>query len=335
MLGWGVIGIGSIVQTTIAPAMVAEPQCDLVAATSRDQGRADQFAESFGAKYAYTDYAKMLANPEVEAVFIATPNGLHAEQAIAAARAGKHVLCDKPLAINVDDARNVVSACAAAGIKLGVNFHYRQLPWVQDVTNMIRGGVVGDVRVIQMEVSSGPRHYDNWRADQAMAGLGSVHNVGVHALDLLRVILGSEPVEVTAMFDQPARSGSVEMLGLLLIRFENGTLVYCNFNESLAYPVNDIRIYGSKGRISGAGITRSRVDGDLVVLTEDGETVTRYVAPEAHRMAVAAFTNSILAGESPIPSGEDGLRSAQLCRAIARSVETRRVVEVDYSPNGH
>lgn len=329
-LGWGVIGIGNIVKSTIAPAMVAEPECDLVAAVSRDQGRADGFSSEFGARFAYTEYQEMLSNPEVGAVFIATPNALHAGQVIAAARAGKHVLCDKPLAIHVPDAAGALEACTDAGIKLGVNFHYRHLPWAHDITAMIGDGVIGEVKVVHLEVGSGTRHYDNWRADPEMAGLGSVHNVGVHGLDLLRVILDSEPVEVMAMFDHAPASGSVEMLALIMLRFDDGTLVYCNLNETIGDPQNDIAIYGSAGRIVGTAFTRSRSDGELAVLTEDGETVTDYPAPEAHRLSVAAFTRAVLSGSQPNASGLDGLRSAQVCEAIGRSAEERRLVKVEY-----
>ncbi len=329
-LGWGVIGIGNIVQGTIAPAMLAEPECDLVAAVSRDQGRADDFAAEFGARYAYTSYEEMLANPEVEAVFIATPNALHADQVVAAAGADKHVLCDKPLAINVPDAARALEACTDAGVKLGLNFHYRHLPWVQDVTRIIGDGEIGEVKVIHLEVGSGTRHYDNWRADPEMAGLGSVHNVGVHGLDFLRVILDSEPVEVMAMMDHAPGSGSVEMLALIMLRFDNGAVVYCNLNETLPNPQNDISIYGSAGRILGRAFTRSRSDGDMTVLSEDAETVTDYPAPEGHRMSVTAFTRAILSDDEPNASGLDGLRSAQVCEAIGRSAKERRLVEVEY-----
>jgi len=329
-LGWGVIGIGSIVQGTVAPAMVEEPECDVVAAVSRDQGRADDFADRFGARFAYTDYDEMLANPEVEAVFIATPNSQHAEQVIAAARAGKHVLCDKPLAINVPDAERALHACEEAGVKLGINFHNRHLPWVKDVTNLIRTGAIGDVVVVQLQVSSGPRHYENWRADPEIAGLGSVHNVGVHGLDVLRVILESDPVEVMAMFDKGPETGQVEMLAMILIRFANGALVHYNCNESIKDPLNDIAIYGSAGRMVGSSFTRSRSDGELAILTDRGETVTRYPAPQAHRLSLAAFTNAVLRGEEPNAAGIDGLRSAQICEAIGRSVGERRLVEVKY-----
>jgi 1,5-anhydro-D-fructose reductase (1,5-anhydro-D-mannitol-forming) len=330
VLGWGVIGIGNIVRSTVAPAMVAEPECDLVAGVSRDQGRAEDFAREFGARFAYTDYAQMLANPEVEAVLIATPNVFHAGQVIAAAAAGKHVLCDKPLANNVADARAAVEACSEAGVKLGVNFHNRHLPWVRDVSRLIADGVIGRVEMVQLQVASGPRYYDNWRADPEMAGLGSVHNVGVHGLDFLRVLLGSDPIEVMAMFDVTPGTGAVEMLALIQLRFGNGALVQYNANERLRDPLNDIVIYGTGGRIAGRSFTRSRSDGELAVLTESGETITRYPAPEAHRLALAAFTSAVLHGDEPNASGVDGLRSAQICEAIDRSAREGRLVQVAY-----
>jgi 1,5-anhydro-D-fructose reductase (1,5-anhydro-D-mannitol-forming) len=115
------------------------------------------------------------------------------------------------------------------------------------------------------------------------------------------------------------------------MRFSNGTLVYLNCNEKLAYPQNDITIYGTRGRIIGAGLTRSRVDGDLQVLSADGETITPYPSPGAHRLSVAAFTRAVLSGQTPNASGLDGLRSMELCDAIARSVSEKRTVTVEYS----
>jgi 1,5-anhydro-D-fructose reductase (1,5-anhydro-D-mannitol-forming) len=164
-----------------------------------------------------------------------------------------------------------------------------------------------------------------------MAGFGSVYNVGVHALDFLRLILASEAVEVVAMFDQEPGGGAVERLGMVLIRFANGTMAYANCNERLAYPRNDVVFFGSKGRIAGFGLTRARVDGHLTVLTEEGETTTAYPAPGAHRRSVAAFTKAVLSDQEPNASGIDGLRSMQLCDAIGRSVAERRVVEVDHT----
>jgi 1,5-anhydro-D-fructose reductase (1,5-anhydro-D-mannitol-forming) len=332
-LRFGVIGIGNVVTTTIAPAMRDDPTCALVAAVSRDQARADTFAAEFGVEFATTDYEAMLRRADLDAVFIATPNALHAEEATAAARAGKHVLCDKPLATSVEDARAVVEAASHAGVMLGVNFHNRFLPWVRDATEMVADGVIGDVEAIEVHVGAGTRTYTGWRADPALAGLGSTYNVGVHVFDFLGVILGAEPVEVSAMFDRSPNSGDVEMLALVLIRFDGGTPAYVNCNERIAHPRNDITIYGTAGRIVGENLTRSRSDGTLRILAQNHEREVAYPAPPAHRLAIAGFAASVLAGELPCPSGVDGLRSMLLCDAIATSVIERRVVDVARLPS--
>lgn len=329
-LGWGVVGTGRIVEGTMAPAMVAEPECELVAAVSRDQGRADAFAAKFGAPFAYTDYEAMLANPEVQAVYIATPNAQHAAQVVAAARAGKHVLCDKPMAVTVADAIAEVEACARAGVRLGINFHNRHLPWVRDVKRIVEQGLIGDVINVQVEASAGGRPPVDWRTDPELAGLGTVYNVGVHVFDFLRFILDSEIVDVAAMFDDDHGRYRVDTQAFILMRFSNGVVAYVNCNQTTPYPQNDIAIYGTKGRIAGVSLTRSRIDGVLRVLTADGETETPYPSPGAHRLCLAAYTKAVLDGEQPNASGEDGLRSMQLCEAMARSVRERCVAAVRY-----
>ncbi len=329
VLGWGVVGIGGFLQDTIAPAIHADPRSELVAAVSRDAGRVARFGDRFDVPHRFTSYDAMLADTRVDAVYIATPNSLHADQVVAAAGAGKHVFCEKPLATNVADARRAVDACAAAGVFLGIDFHNRFLPWVHDVTAMVGAGQIGEITTVEVDVGSGTRHYDNWRADPELSGLGSVHNVGTHVLDALRVILDSEPIEVTAMFDMAPGGGQVELLAMILMRFANGALVFCNCNETVPNPTNRIAIHGTSGRIVGTGLVRSRIDGDLTVVTPDGESKRHYPAPQAHRLCLSAFTESILAGRQPTPSGHDGLRSAQVCAAIERAARERRIVTVE------
>jgi 1,5-anhydro-D-fructose reductase (1,5-anhydro-D-mannitol-forming) len=330
VLRFGVVGIGRIVQGTMAPAMVAEEQCELVAAVSRDRGRAEAFTEKFGARYAYTDYDRMLANPDVDAVYIATPNAQHYEQVMAAAAAGKHILCDKPMSLSAEQAAREVEACERAGVKLGINFHNRHLPWVRDVRRMIADGVIGDVLTIQVEASAGITPPVDWRNDKELAGLGTVYSQGVHVYDFLGWIQDSLPTEAVAMFDDRNGQWDVETEANVLLRFANGSRAYVNCNTMNRYPQNDIAIYGTEGRIVGMNLTRSRSDGELRVTTGSGETVTAYRSPGAHRRCLAAFTKAVLADETPDASGEDGRRSMVLCDAIARSVAERRIVDVRY-----
>lgn len=325
---FGVVGIGEYVTSTTAPAMVADPACELVAVVSRDQGRADAFATAFGAQYATTEFQAMLERDDIDAVFIATPNGLHAEQTIAAARAGKHVLCDKPMATSAERALVAVDACRDAGVFLGVNFHNRYLKWANDARDLIRNDVVGAIDVIEFDVGPGPRVYENWRSNPALAGFGSLYNVGVHVLDLVGYMLDAEPIEVMTMLDRPAGSRQVESLAMILIRFSNGTLVYANCNERVANQRNDMTIYGSKGRICADNLTRSRVDGNLRVMVGDDETVTAYPAAGVHEMCLSGFAHAVLESRQPNPSGLDGLQSMILCDAIIQSHDERRLVEV-------
>ena len=293
----------------------------LIGVVSRTQARADDFAKRFGAQHAYTSYDDLLRNPEVTVVSIHTPNALHAEQAIAAARAGKHVFCDKPMATNVADAERIVRECDKAGVKLAVNFHNRHMPCFIETRRIVQSGEIGTVLMVQLEASAGVGARSvaaTWRQDPAMAGLGTSMNVGTHVYDILRFILGSEIVTVSAMFD--TAPGVMEKTSLTTFKFANGTLAQLNVNQSTPNPHNDFIIYGSKGRITGKGLTRSRAGGELQVLLNDGTSRNaEYPAIDAHAACVAGFSQALLDGSAPSASGIDGLRSVQLTDAMGKS----------------
>jgi 1,5-anhydro-D-fructose reductase (1,5-anhydro-D-mannitol-forming) len=319
--GWGLIGTGRIADDRILPAINAYPGNKLVAVVSRSSERAQQFAQKFGAQHAYTDYEAMLRNPEVTVVAIHTPNAQHAEQAIAAARAGKHVFCDKPMATSVADAERIVAACERAGVKLGVNFHNRYMQCFVDARKSIASGEIGEVLVVQIEASPGATPgglLGTWRLDAAVAGLGTTYSIGVHIYDILRYMLSSEIETVSALFDTPR--GVMEETNLSTLRFGNGALAQVNINEKAPNPHNDFVLYGSKGRITGRGVTRSRASGVLEILTNDGKNRrTEYPVTNAHEACVIGFSKALLEGRDPSPSGIDGLRSVQITDAMARS----------------
>ncbi len=327
MIGWGIIGPGRIADTAMAPAINALPESRLVGVVSRDRGRAEAFAKKHNAAHTYTDYADLLRDRDVNVVLITTPNALHAEQAIVAAQTGKHVLCDKPLATSASDAERVLAVCRKAGVRLGINFQTRHLPCFGEVRRLISDGEIGKVLVVQLEVSAGPAPLKGWRTDPALAGLGSVNNIAVHAYDLLRYLLGSEVTEVAAMFDT-GRTGQLETLAMVLLRFANGTMAYVNGNQTTPNFQADVDIYGTTGRIVGDHLTRPGHDGELRVLTEKGETVTPYSNTDAYQRVVADFNSAVLHEREPHASGLDGLRSVQLTDAIARSVREGTVVEL-------
>lgn len=320
-LGWGLVGTGRIAQERILPAIKDHAGSELVAVVSRDPERAGRFAERFGARHAYTRYEDLLANPAVQAIAIHTPNALHAEQAIAAAGAGKHVFCDKPMATSVEDAERIVAACERARVTLGVNFHNRFMPCFIDCKRSIEAGEIGEPLLVQVEASPGARleeRVGTWRFDAQLAGLGTTMSVGVHIFDILRYMLGSEVVEATSLFDKPR--GVMEQVNFSTLKLGNGAIAQVSIHEIAPHPHNDIVIYGSKGRITGRGVTRSRESGELEVLTAAGERRTKsYPVTNAHADCVAAFAEAVLAGRAPAATGIDGLRSVQLTEAMKRS----------------
>jgi 1,5-anhydro-D-fructose reductase (1,5-anhydro-D-mannitol-forming) len=293
----------------------------LVGVVSRDATRAQDFAKRFGAQHAYTRFDDLLANPDVTAVAIHTPNALHCEEVIAAARAGKHVFCDKPLSTTVADAERMVAACEKAGVQLGMNFHNRSMPCFIETKRVIDSGEIGEVTIIELEASPGYRPggtLSSWRVDPAMSGLGTTMSIGVHVYDILRFLLSAEVEMVSSFFDTPRNV--MEQTNMSTLRFTNGVIAQVNVNEKSPLPYNDFVIHGSKGRITGKGLTRSRAGGVLEVATSDGKTRSQeFAAINAHSACIGAFSQTLLDGRIFSPSGIDGLRSMQLTEAMAKS----------------
>ncbi len=319
--GWGLIGTGRIAEDRVLPGINSFAGNKLIGVVSRTQARADDFARRFNAQHAYTNFDDLLKNPEVTVVAIHTPNAQHAEQAIAAARAGKHVFCDKPMATSAADAERIVRECEKAGVTLGVNFHNRQMPCFLETRRIVQSGEIGKLLMVQLEASAGVGASSvaaTWRQDPAQAGLGTSMNVGTHVYDILRFIQGSEIVMVSAMFDTAPQV--METTSLTTFRFANGALAQLNVNQSTPNPHNDFVIYGSKGRITGRSLTRSREGGELQVSIDGGASrVTKYPAINAHEACVVEFSKALLEGRAPAATGVDGLRSVQLTDAMGKS----------------
>lgn len=327
-LGWGILGTAGIADRAICPAIAQIDGADLVAVLSRDRSRGEEFARKHGGARVFTDYGELLADAEVDIVYVGSPNALHADQVVAAAAAGKHVFCDKPLATSVADAQRAVEACRVAGVKLGINFQTRYHRFVIEVKQALADGRIGDVVIAEMEVSPGRNPLRGWRTDPGLAGLGSVNNLGVHAYDLLRYLLDHEVTEVTALLDVGRRE-ALETVALVLLRFDNGTLAYVNANQAVPDYRSDLVLYGTEGRIIGESVTRPGLDGQVRILADGKESSFETSTRDAFLRAVAAFQRAVIEDTEPDASGLDGLRSVQLTDAIARSAREGKTVRLE------
>jgi len=327
-LGWGVVSTGRAADVLVGPAINVAEGSKITAVYSRDKARADDYAARHDVARAYTSYDEMLADPAVEVVYIASPNSVHYEQVVAAAAAGKHVYCDKPLAMTPDEARRAVDACRYAGVKLGVNFQTRHYAANQEAKRLIDEGTIGDVKLMEIASCAGNNPLKGWRTDPGLAGMGAVNNVAVHPLDLACYLAGSEVTEVVALTNV-GRSDELETLPLVLLRFESGAMAYINGNQAVPNPRADMEVYGSEGRISGRSTTRPGMDGELLVKKNDGEEKSiLFDTKDGFKRAIQTFNEAITNDTEPNPSGEDGLRSVELVNAIARSARDGSVVQV-------
>jgi len=204
-IGWGLIGASTIARSYMVAAINSQPNAKAVAIMSGDRARASSFAAENGLAAAYDSLDALLADPSVDVVYISTTNDLHKPHALAAAAAGKHVLCEKPLALSVADAREIVAACQAANVQLGTNHHLRNAVTHHKIRALIKDGAIGTPLAARVfHAVHLPSALQGWRVNRPDAGGGVILDITVHDADTLRFVLDAEPIEATAM---TARSG--------------------------------------------------------------------------------------------------------------------------------
>ncbi len=228
-LRWGILGCARITRRGLAPGIRASTTGVLHALASRDAAVAREWAAEFGRPRAHGSYEELLADPEVDAVYIPLPNELHRPWVTAAADAGKHVLCEKPLALDAREARAMVQHCRARGVLLMEAFMWRHQPRSLELRRLIRGGAIGELRLIRSSFSF-PIAGGDWRLDPARGG-GSLWDVGCYGVSAARFFAGAEPLQVRAI----AHSGpsGVDRSFTALLEFPLGVLaaVDCSFEQ--------------------------------------------------------------------------------------------------------
>ena len=280
--------------------------CELIAVNRARSELAAAFAKQFGAQRWYLDWAKLLRDEEVDAVYIATPVHLHAKQAVAAAEAGKHVLCEKPMAMNVAECDQMIDACRANKVKLGVAYYRHFYPVVERVKAILKAGEIGTPVLAQInaferfETAAGdPRA---WLLKKDLAGGGPMFDFGCHRIELLTNVFG--PVnEVKAMTASVVFDREVEDTATALFRFQSGVCAVLSVSHAAAEPKDSLRIFGSLGsiRVSILNEGKMRVTGKL------GE---RYEvkSPHAnvHQPMIEDFVQAVLSDREPQVSGKTG-----------------------------
>lgn len=317
-VGWGLIGCGDIAQKRVAPALRDSAACELIAVNRAQSERAAAFAKQFGAKRWYLDWKKLVRDEEVDAVYIATPVHLHAEQTIAAAEAGKHVLCEKPMAMNVRECDQMIDACRRHNVRLGVAYYRHFYPVVDRIKAIIKSGEIGAPVLAQINAfeqfnpaADDPR---SWLLQRDLSGGGPMFDFGCHRIEVLTNIFGpvTEVKAITAnvMFDR-----EVEDTASALLRFERGVCGVISVTHAAAEPKDSLHIFGSLGSIRVSVLS----EGKIRVIGKLGE---RYEAhpPDAnlHAPLIEDFVKAVLTDREPRVTGGTGRAVALIEEAIYR-----------------
>lgn len=327
LVRWGVLGTAKIVETGLAPAIARDPRSELAGIASRSSAKAHAFAERVGALSSHGDYRELLADESIDIVYVPLPNALHREWAVAALEAGKHVLVEKPLALNAVDARAMYDAAKAADRMLLEGFMWRYHPRVERIHQLIRDEI-GPVRLVRVaytyDLAAGYGGDDAAAAQDirysAESGGGALGDVGSYTVSGLRAYAAAHPVEVSGHLLRERHGVDTRFTGEVV--FDTGAVG--QFYVAMDLPGGAmLDIQGDRGRLRMANAFRTAAEwGDPVieVLPYSGEA-RRETVPFADQfdLEVAAVAATLLDGAAPVITPEDSIENAETLDAIRRS----------------
>jgi predicted dehydrogenase len=315
-VGWGLIGCGDIARRRVAPALRDLENCELVAVSRADAARAEAFAAEFGARRWHADWRELITDPEVEAVYVATPVRLHAEQAVAAAEAGKHVLCEKPMALSAAECERMNAAAEACGVRLGVAYYRRFYPVVERVGEILRSGEIGAPVVAQMNAferfEPGPEHPRRWLLDKRQSGGGPMFDFGCHRVEVLLNLFG-DVSKVRGLFSNVLFEREVEDTASALLRFERGPQAVLTVTHAAREPQDTLEVFGSEGSVRVDVLN----DGRLKVRTRGGvREETHAPHTNLHQPLVDDFARAVVEGRPPRVDGRTGQKVSEILELI-------------------
>ena len=344
-LGWGVIGSGGIAdRRTIPEGIVPSPKCRLVMVMDADPERARATGEKYGVPYTAT-MEDLLANPGVQAVYIATPAFLHREQAVAAAEAGKHILVEKPIALSMDEGREVIEACRQARVKLANGLMMRFHGAHQAIKRLVEEGALGDIVFARAQLSGWyPSIPGAWRQNWKHGGGGALIDMGCHCLDLLEWIVGRID-RLACLSETVTWDYEVEDTATVLLHFANGAqgIVDVNWNVPDQAAMNVLELRGTKGAVYADHTVGQDAGGRVRLYLPDGtggyDAQQRREGQEigremsfprinCYQAEVEALVEVVEKDAEPEVSGEVGLRALELTLRAYESAREGRFLAV-------
>ena len=329
-LGFAIVGLGNLSTRQLAPALQNTKYCRLAGIVTGTPEKAEQWKARYGipddAVYSYATMARMERNPDIDVAYVVTPNALHAEHTIAAARAGKHVLCEKPMEVSPAKCESMIEECERAGRQLAIGYRCQFEPHHVECVRLARERVFGPVRLI--EAGFGFRIGDSrqWRLEVALAGGGPLMDVGIYALQTARMLTGEEPTMVSAVTsatDQVRFREIEESMAFQLI-FPSGVIAGCTTTYNAAGP-NAFTAFAEGGSF---GMGPAYTYRDLRAFRSDGGDF-HFDPVDEFATEMDAFARCILDDRPTTVPGEEGLRDVRILTAAYQAARTGAAVRLE------
>lgn len=327
-MNWAFVGASTIAGQYLISAVRAQAGSDVAWVISGSADRARSFAKTHSIAQSGTDLSAALADPAVDAVYISSTNEKHHAQAIAAIAAGKHVLCEKPLATSIADAQAMVKAAEKAGLVFATNHHLRSAGSLRAICDLIGSGKVGKVLSLRVfHAVELPLHLRGWRLDNPTAGGGVIADLTVHNADTVRFLLGEDPVSVVAHMDATGLGQGVEDSAMSVWAMPSGAMVFSHESFTHPFAASGIEVHGTKGSILARGVLSQEPVGEIDLVTAQGTTRVEYDRTGLYETVVWAFAAAVAGKTTPAATGRDGVKSLQIAEAVrAAAVSGQRQI---------
>ena len=326
---WGLIGASSIAANHMIGA-IRGAGGDIRTVLSASTDRAAAYAAEHGIPRGVADLDALLAD-DIDAVYISTTNEKHFPQAIAAIAAGKHVLCEKPLAMSVADAVTMVRAAGDAGVVFATNHHLRNAGSHLAIRDAVQAGRIGEVLSVRVfHAVHLPPFLQGWRIDNPAAGGGVIADICVHDADTVRFHLGEDPTEVVAMAGTSGMGQGVEDSCMSVWTMPSGVMVQAHESFTHAHAGTGFEVHGSTGSILARGVMTQQPVGEIVLRSAAGEETLPFSDHNLYLRAMNLFHAAVQGQGQPAADGVDGVKSLAVAAAVAQAATTGRRVAVDY-----
>jgi 1,5-anhydro-D-fructose reductase (1,5-anhydro-D-mannitol-forming) len=322
---WGIVGLGWVSTDFVAPAMVKSAGSQLAACLGSSLAKGHAFATRFGVERVHGDLEALMHDPGIDAVYIALPNALHHAAVLAAARGKKHVLCEKPFAMSVEHAREMVAACRDAGVILRIAHQLRLEAAVIRAREIVHAGRLGRLVAVSLERASGLAARTAWRLDFSQSGV--IFDVGVHLLDLVQWVSGQRFVEVSAFTYPDRRQRLPDDTVTVLGRLDKDCHAVARATREVANAENTLIIEGAEATLFTSALRFAR---EHVVSVRDsaGTTEERFPASPAYELEILAFEGELRGVRSLLPDGNESLQTVAVTQAVLQAIEERRSLAV-------